>query len=124
MKKLLVLLVAIFSVFSFAACGGKSDTIKIGSTGPLSGEASIYGQAVKKGLELAIEEINKEGIKIGEEVYKFKLVDFINDEAKPDLASGALGEFQRALGSTLQKGIILSGYFSAISKISSLDCGR
>ena len=92
MKKLFGFLVMVLFVFCLVGCGEDKNTIKIGSSGPLSGEASIYGQAVKKGVELAIEEINKEGIKIGEEVYKFKLVDFINDEAKPDLASGALGE--------------------------------
>ena len=91
MKKLLVLLVAIFSVFSFAACGGKSDTIKIGSTGPLSGEASIYGQAVKKGLELAIEEINANGgVNVDGKMMEFELVDFINDEADAGKAATGL----------------------------------
>ena len=90
MKKLLVLLVAIFAVFSFAACGEKSDTIKIGSTGPLSGEASIYGQAVKKGLELAIEEINAVGVNVDGKMMKFELVDFINDEADAGKAATGL----------------------------------
>ena len=59
---------------------------KIGSTGPLSGSASIYGQAVKKGIELAIVEINKEGIKIGNETFTFELTEFINDENSGDKA--------------------------------------
>ena len=70
-KKLVVLLLAAVMVFSFTACGGKSGgneggeggdaaapTLKIGSTGPLTGPAAIYGMSVKQGAELAVEEIN------------------------------------------------------------------
>ena len=69
-KKLVVLLLAVVMVFTFAACGNKSggeektdgDTpvLKIGSTGPLTGAASIYGTAVQKGAEIAVEEINEQ----------------------------------------------------------------
>ena len=62
MRKLFSLLVVLLLVCSLAGCGEKeSETIKIGSSGPLSGSASIYGQAVKEGVELAIEEINAAG---------------------------------------------------------------
>ena len=91
MKKFLLLLVAIFSVFTFAACGGKSNTIKLGSSGPLSGEASIYGQAVKKGLELAVEEINQAGgVNVNGEMMNFEIIDFVNDEADAGKAATAL----------------------------------
>ena len=47
--------------------GGSSDSgdeggavLKIGSTGPLTGAASIYGTAVKQGAEIAVEEINEQ----------------------------------------------------------------
>ena len=63
LKKLVVVLLAVVMVFTFAACGGKSESsgeaiLKIGSTGPLTGPASIYGVAVKQGAEIAVEEIN------------------------------------------------------------------
>ena len=59
MRKLFSLLVVLLLVCSVASCGEKqSDTIKIGSSGPLSGSVSIYGQAVEAGVKLAIEEIN------------------------------------------------------------------
>lgn len=74
MKKLLATLLAAVMVLSLAACGSSGGsggsaeestgsasgaaTIKIGSTGPLTGGASIYGMAVKQGAELAVEEIN------------------------------------------------------------------
>ena len=68
----------------------KEAFISIGSIGPLSGSTSIYGLAVKKGIELAIEEINNDGgILVGETYKKFKL-DFINDEATSDKAATAL----------------------------------
>jgi branched-chain amino acid transport system substrate-binding protein len=42
--------------------GDKSSTIKIGANLELSGGVASYGQSAKEGIELAIEEINKEGI--------------------------------------------------------------
>jgi branched-chain amino acid transport system substrate-binding protein len=39
----------------------KSAIIKIGFIGPLTGEAAIYGTSPKKGVDLAIEEINAQG---------------------------------------------------------------
>ena len=68
-KKLVVVLLAVAMVFTFAACGSKDSgsaeeggsdvpVLKIGSTGPLSGPASIYGTAVEKGAKIAVEEIN------------------------------------------------------------------
>ena len=40
---------------------GSSDTIKIGGIGPVTGDAAIYGEAVKNGAELAVKEINEAG---------------------------------------------------------------
>ena len=82
MKKAMSLVLAAAMAFSFAACGGASGTsgatstasgaasttgtasgaaIKIGGIGPLTGGAAIYGNAVKNGAELAVEEINAQG---------------------------------------------------------------
>lgn len=41
---------------------GKEETIKVGANLELSGGVASYGQSVLEGLELALEEINKEGI--------------------------------------------------------------
>ena len=92
MRKLFSLLVVLLLVCSLAGCGEKeSETIKIGSSGPLSGSASIYGQAVKEGVELAIEEINAAGgVKVGNDYKKLELVDFVNDEADAKKAAAAL----------------------------------
>ena len=52
-----------------------SGTFKIGSIGPLTGKAAIYGQAVMNGAKIAVEEINaKGGIQ-----FEFQAQDDAND---------------------------------------------
>ena len=97
MKKLFSLLAVLLLVFSIAACNGdnnddnEKETVKIGSCGPLSGSVSIYGQAVKEGVELAVAEINAAGgINVDGKMKLIELVDFINDEADAKKAASAL----------------------------------
>ena len=86
-KKVLAFVMAATMVFSLAACGSSSSgsdsstntdssdssstesgddvqTFKLGSIGPLTGDAAIYGQAVVNGAKLAAEEINASDSKI------------------------------------------------------------
>jgi len=49
------------SIVMFSACNNKTDTVKIGSTLDLTGPNAVYGEQVKQGLELAINEINEKG---------------------------------------------------------------
>jgi len=64
MKKLFAIMLAaamvaaMFTGCQSSASGGK---IKIGMSGPLTGDAAEYGIAVKAGMEIAIEEINAKG---------------------------------------------------------------
>ena len=48
--------------FALASCGGghpfKKDTLNLGNAGPLTGGAAIYGNAVDRGGQLAVNEIN------------------------------------------------------------------
>ena len=90
--RILSVFMIMLALVGLASCGGsESETIKLGSSGPLSGSASIYGQAVKKGVELAIEEINAAGgVNVNGTNKKFELVDFVNDEADPTKAGAAL----------------------------------
>ena len=83
-KKAASVMLASAMVFSLAACGssgdsGKSggssdsDTFKIGGIGPTTGDAAIYGKAVKNGAQLAVDEINKNGGINGKKIeYKFE----------------------------------------------------
>ncbi len=93
MKRAMSLVLAAAMAFSFAACGGASSTsgaastasgaaIKIGGIGPLTGGAAIYGNAVKNGTELAVEEINAQG------GLQFEL-NFQDDENDPEKSLNA-----------------------------------
>ena len=77
MKKFMALvLVAAMCMCLFAGCGSSnsgtaateapaeasgSNTFKIGGSGPLTGDAAIYGTAVKNGGQIAVDEINANG---------------------------------------------------------------
>lgn len=82
MKKRLALLMALLFTLSFVAgCstdskpagGGDSDTIKVGLNYELSGGVSTYGQGLTAGVELAIDEINKNGGVLGKQIEAVKL---------------------------------------------------
>ena len=65
MKKILALALALLMIASccvaLSSCKKDSDTIKIGVSGPLTGAASVYGEAVKNSAQLAVDEINAKG---------------------------------------------------------------
>lgn len=70
MKKVLALVLALAMMLCcFTACGGNKDTgktndenvLKIGGIGPTTGGAALYGNAVKNGMQLAVDEINAAG---------------------------------------------------------------
>lgn len=68
------------ALMSLTGCGtgGSSEVIKIGAIGPVTGAAAIYGQAVKNGAEIAIEEVNAKG----ELKFELKFQDDENDAEK------------------------------------------
>ena len=50
-------------------------TLKIGAIGALSGVASIWGESTKRGIQLAIDEVNaRGGLKVGGEIYKLEQI--------------------------------------------------
>ena len=65
MKKVFaIVMVAMMVMAMFAGCqsaDGNDNVIKVGTSGPLTGDYAVYGVAVKNGLELAFEEINALG---------------------------------------------------------------
>ncbi|MBA2871122.1 branched-chain amino acid transport system substrate-binding protein [Anoxybacillus calidus] len=65
---------------------GGGDTIKIGANLELSGGVASYGQSIAEGLELAFEEINKEGIN-GKEL---ELVKVDNKSEAAEATNGAI----------------------------------
>ena len=90
-KALSVLLAGAMLAGVLAGCGnggnngssdeaGNPNAFKIGGTGPLTGADAIYGNAVKNGAELAVEEINAEG---GDIQFELRIED---DESDPEKA--------------------------------------
>jgi len=61
MRKVLSLVMALAMVVALAGTAFADGAIKIGGTGPLTGGAAIYGNAVKNAAEIAVEEINALG---------------------------------------------------------------
>lgn len=52
-----------------------ADTLKIGAIGSLSGGGTAWGLAIKRGAELAVEEVNKAGgLKVGDKTYTLELL--------------------------------------------------
>lgn len=94
--------VAAFMAMSMVACSSSSssssDTFKLGGSGPLSGDAAVYGTAVQRGAEIAIKEINKEG-KIK---FEFNFQDDQADGEKAVTAFNTLADWgmQVSLGTT------------------------
>lgn len=94
MKKYLIMITAALIVLS--GCSGSSQTretsndsediIKMGYYGPLTGPASLYGQAARNGAALAIEEINDNG---GVDGKKIELVE-MDDKSSPEQAVKAV----------------------------------
>ena len=88
MKKVLaVILAAMMVAAMFAGCGGQTNYAAenteyvIGVSGPLTGGAAIYGQAVKNSAEMAVEEINAAGGLNGV-MFKLVAVDDMHDASK------------------------------------------
>lgn len=86
-KVLALVLSAILCLTALVGCGGGNNYTSenteyiIGVSGPLTGDAAVYGKAVENSAQMAIEEINAAG---GLNGIKFKLVvmDDTNDAAK------------------------------------------
>ncbi len=81
MKRILALIVAVLMLATLmVGCGKKEDsnTLKIGGIGPVTGDAAIYGQAVRNGAKIAVDEINANG-GIGGLQIEFKFEDDVHN---------------------------------------------
>lgn len=128
MKKILALLLAVCMMAGLVACGGTTTetttettettetattetaettgeaggTFKLGGTGPLTGGAAIYGNAVKNAAEIAVEEINAEG---GAIQFELRYEDDQHDAEKAVNAYNTLKDWgmQISMGSVTSK---------------------
>lgn len=124
MKKFLAAFLALtMVVLCFAACGkgdGKTDsgekTLKIGGSGPLTGDYAQYGNGVKNGAQLAVDEINAAGGVNGIKL-DFKMEDDEADSEKAKNAYGALKDW----GMQISLGTVTSGACIAFQGEASKD---
>ena len=115
MKKQLSMVLAALMAASLVACGGASgekkatdaeskanaessgsekggSVWKIGSQGPLTGGAAVYGNAVVNGAEIAIDEINANGGINGYQI-EYKKADDEHDQEKAINAYNSLKDW-------------------------------
>ena len=130
-KKFMCMLMAAAMTLSMAACGSKGDdantdantdgtdnaevqTFKLGSSGPLTGDNSIYGLAVVQGAELAVNEINASDSKIKFEYQKQ------DDEADGEKAVSAYNVL-KDWGMQVMAGQVTTGSALAVAPESTAD---
>lgn len=116
-KKLVSAALASAMVLAMVGCGSDSgsnanagNTFKIGGTGPLTGDAAAYGQAVRNAAQLAVDEINANG---GVNGVMLEL-NYQDDEHDPEKAINAYNTIkdwgvQIVLGSVTSKPCIAVG---------------
>ncbi len=70
MKKIFSLLALLLCLFCLVACGEseKNDEVVFGVIGPFTGNLSTYGDSVRKGVQLAIKDLNEKGGILGKNV--------------------------------------------------------
>jgi len=79
-KRLLALvMVAVLTVMALSGCAG-SGKIKIGTIQPISGQVATYGVQTRNAVQMAVDEINKNGGVLGKQI---ELV-VADDEANPE----------------------------------------
>ncbi|MBK9574408.1 MAG: branched-chain amino acid ABC transporter substrate-binding protein [Rhodoferax sp.] len=79
----LLALGAIASASLLVGCDSTPSTIKIGVAQPLTGNLAALGQDLLNGVNLAVEELNKEGFKIGGKAVTFEVIA-VDDRANAD----------------------------------------
>lgn len=99
---------------------GEKKVLKVGAMGPLTGEAASYGISVKNGAQIAIDEINAAGgIKVGDVTYTLEM-NFVDDEATPDIAITAYNTVMD-WGAQVILGTVTSGACAAITDLTFAD---
>lgn len=115
-KLLAIALVAMMGTLSFVGCqkaDASSDTIKIGVSFDLTGEAAQYGIATSNGVKLAIDEYNANGGVLG------KQIEFILEDNKASQVD-ATNAFKKLVDNNKVIGFIGSDISSTTETIANL----
>lgn len=122
MKKLMSFaLVTMLAVGCLTGCGGSETptgeaVLKIGAAGPLTGSAASYGDAVNKGAQIAVDEINAAGGINGVKI-EFKMEDDEHDAEKAVNAYNNLKDW----GMQVMMGTVTSAPCIAVESEASAD---
>lgn len=111
--------VAVMGVATLAGCSsqsGKSDKFYIGGIGPVTGDAAVYGNAVKNGAQIAVDEINAAGGINGYQI-EFKFED---DQADGESSINAYNTL-KDWGMKILMGTVTSGACESVVPLTGDD---
>ncbi|MGN0374957.1 MAG: ABC transporter substrate-binding protein [Butyrivibrio sp.] len=115
-----LLAIGTLTVAAFAGCtkqsGSKADKFYIGGIGPVTGGAAVYGNAVKNGAQIAVDEINAAGGINGYEI-EFKFED---DQADGESAINAYNTL-KDWGMQILMGTVTSGACESVVSLTGDD---
>ena len=97
---------AITLAWVLTACDNPPDTIKIGVAQPLSGDLAPLGQDLLNGVKLAVDEINKEGLRVKGKIVQVEVL------ALDDKADAAVGK-------TVAQQLVDAGVVAVIGNLNS-----
>ena len=120
-RKIVAIVLAMVTVFCtvcLTSCDGTADeTIVIGLSGPLTGEAASYGLGVQNAANMAVEEINAKGGLFGK--IKFKL-ESMDDMAEPSKVATTYSALLNK-GMQISLGCVTSGACAEFAKAAKED---
>lgn len=102
-----MLILGLLISLGMLGCAKKEKEIKIGVITPLTGEGATYGEATKRGVDLATEEINQKG---GINGKKIRLV-YEDDQIKPEVGTKVI----QKLISIEKVPVIIGAFGSSVS---------
>lgn len=111
--QLLILCLLLTFLFTFGCSKKKPSEIKIGAIAPLTGNAALYGTALKKGMDLALTEINSKG---GIDGKKLNII-YEDNQADPKVAVSAINKLINVDKVSLILGCMFSNTTLAIAPI-------
>jgi branched-chain amino acid transport system substrate-binding protein len=122
-RRLLAAAVVGAFALSLSACGGggsgEGDTVVIGYTGPLSGGGAAYGENVQIGLEMAIDDLNSDGVEVDGKPVTLELKALDDKYAPATAASNA-----QRLADQDKAPVVVSPNAGAIKAIQQINSGR
>lgn len=110
---ILILSFAVLSAFAFTARAAESEEIFIGIGAPMTGSGAQYGELVRQGIELALEEINGAGGILG----KKASVIYGDDKSNPNEATIVASKF-----GANKNMIAYIGHFNSSCTLTATNC--